>query len=95
MLDKEELRKLMVDDEFTNEDFDNLSDYEIEEMIKFCDVLQMLQSPVGNEEMLIQELKELDFIDVQYVKWYQKPYYLLKYYLFEVYYKIKGGLKNE
>lgn len=90
MMSKEELRKILVDDEFTDKDFDDLSDKEVDELIKLCDVLQMLKSPVGNEEMLVQELKELDFIDVHYVKWYQMPYYKLKYSLKNLFNKIKG-----
>lgn len=90
MMNKEELREILVGDDFTNEDFDKLTDDEINEMLKLCDVLQMLQSPAGNEEMLVQELKELNFIDVEYVKWYQMPYYKLKYSLKKLFNKMKG-----
>lgn len=90
MMTEEELREILVDEDFTNEDFDKLTDDEINEMLRFSDVLQMLQSPAGNEEMLVQELKELNFIDVEYVKWYQMPYYKLKYSLKKLFNKIKG-----
>lgn len=90
MMDKEKLKELLVDEEFTEEDFNNLSEDEVKDLMKLCDVLDVLNKPTGNEEMLIQELKDLEFIDVQYIKWYQKPFYALKYYLIGLYNKIKG-----
>lgn len=78
-----------VGDDFTMEDFNNMSEEEIEDFRRLYSLSQLPANSLTANE-LVYELSQLEGIDVKIIKWYEKPFYDLYIFL----YNLKNKIMN-